>query len=113
MDNSIKDSLYIKIYKDYKRFIEMGIYQEGDRLPSVRTLALEEGINPNTVQRAYKMLEEEGLIVSINKKGIYVSGKANNTLKEGLINTFMKYKKEGVKKEMLIDVLEEVYNDRD
>ena len=113
MDNSLKDSLYIKIYKDYKKFIEMGLYQEGDKLPSVRTLALEEGINPNTVQRAYKMLEEEGLIISINKKGIYVSSKVNNSLKDGLVNTIVQLKKEGVTQEMLIDVIKEVYNDRD
>ena len=111
MDISLKDSLYIKIYKDYKKFIEMGLYQEGDKLPSVRTLALEEGINPNTVQRAYKMLEEEGLIISINKKGIYVSSKVNNSLKEGLVNTIVQLKKEGVTQEMLIDVIKEVYND--
>ena len=72
----MKNSVYMQIVSDFKRKIALGIYAEGERLPSCRELGLKLGINPNTVQRAYSALEEEGAIFTIPKKGIYVRGAA-------------------------------------
>ena len=64
--------IYEQIVDSYVSFINSGVYKENDHVPSVRELAIEIGINPNTVARAYSILEEEGYIYSLNKKGYYV-----------------------------------------
>jgi len=65
--------LYIEIADKYKSYIGSNVMREGEKLPSVRQAALELGVNPNTVARAYSLLESEGYIRSIPKKGVYVS----------------------------------------
>lgn len=56
--------IYRQILLYIKRGIIAGIIKDGDELPSRRVLSATLGINPNTVQKAYKLLEEEGLIAS-------------------------------------------------
>lgn len=56
--------IYLQILLYIKRGIIAGIICDGDELPSRRVLSALLGVNPNTVQKAYKMLEEEGLIAS-------------------------------------------------
>lgn len=67
-----KQSVYLELADEYKRLIRAGALKDGEKLPSVRALALELGINPNTVERAYCKLEEEGLVRSMEKKGVFV-----------------------------------------
>ncbi|MFL1562444.1 PLP-dependent aminotransferase family protein [Pseudomonas sp. O64] len=55
--------------------IEMGMYQEGQRLPSVRILSAEHGVSLGTVQQAYRLLEEEGLASPAPKSGHFVTRK--------------------------------------
>ena len=54
--------LYEQIQAQIARHVMHGLLKEGDQLPSVRQLALDVGINPNTVQKAYRELERRGLI---------------------------------------------------
>ena len=56
--------IYLQILLYIKRGIIAGIISDGDELPSRRVLSALLGVNPNTVQKAYKMLEDEGLIQS-------------------------------------------------
>ena len=56
--------IYLQILLYIKRGIIAGIITDGDELPSRRVLSALLGVNPNTVQKAYRMLEEEGLIAS-------------------------------------------------
>lgn len=56
--------IYLQILLYIKRGIIAGVIQDGDELPSRRVLSALLGVNPNTVQKAYKLLEEEGLIQS-------------------------------------------------
>ena len=55
---------YDQIVQGMIRLKAVGAFAAGDQLPSVRSLAVSLGVNPNTVQKAYKLLEEEGLIQS-------------------------------------------------
>ena len=57
--------------------IVSGIYAPGEKLPSVRELALEVGVNPNTVQRALTELEREGLVFSQRTAGRFVTENEN------------------------------------
>jgi len=56
--------IYLQILLYIKRGIIAGTIADGDELPSRRVLSALLGVNPNTVQKAYRMLEEEGLIAS-------------------------------------------------
>ena len=69
-----KDPIYEQIKSQIVSFIRAGVMKEGDRLPSVRELARDNGINPNTVAKAYRELEAEGVICTLPKKGAYVAG---------------------------------------
>ena len=61
--------IYEQIKNGLKRLIVTGALKEGDKLPSVRSLATELAINPNTIQKAYNELENEGYIYSVPGKG--------------------------------------------
>lgn len=65
--------IWLQIKEDLCRLILSGVLQEGERLPSVRELAGQLAINPNTIQRAYRELEQEGFICSMTGKGSFVS----------------------------------------
>ena len=69
-----KESIYEQIRSQIEKFITAGILKPGDKLPSVRNLALELGINPNAVMKAYQELEKNGYIYTLNKKGVFVAG---------------------------------------
>ena len=56
--------IYLQIIRHVKRGIAAGTVTAGDELPSRRVLSAQLGVNPNTVQKAYRLLEEEGLITS-------------------------------------------------
>ena len=64
--------IYLQIKESICRLILTGILPEGERLPSVRELAGQLAINPNTIQRAYRELEHEGFIYSMTGKGSFV-----------------------------------------
>ncbi len=66
--------IYIQIMEGIREKIVTGILRPGDRLPSVRELASQLTINPNTIQRSYRQLEAEGWICTVPGKGCFVSG---------------------------------------
>ena len=69
--------IYTQIIDSFKDQITAGILRTGDKLPSVRELAAELAINPNTIQRSYRALEAEGWIVTVPGKGCFVSANGN------------------------------------
>lgn len=105
--------LYMQIVNDYKKYIELGVYNIDDRLPAVRMLAEEMGVNPNTVQRAYQILEQEGYIRTIFKKGVYVSYNKNpkTEILEKVKKEITTFKNSNISKGELINIIEEVYDD--
>ena len=64
--------IYTQIADNFRGQIRAGVLRDGDKLPSVRELAGELAINPNTIQRAYRELESEGWIASVSGKGSFV-----------------------------------------
>lgn len=65
--------IYEQLYQSVIRMAAVGIIHPNDQLPPVRALAQELGINPNTVQKAYQMLERDGIICSVTGKGSFLS----------------------------------------
>ena len=66
-------AIYVQIAEQVKLRIIAGIYPVGTRLPSVRELAAEASVNPNTMQRALSDLEREGLLYSERTSGRFVT----------------------------------------
>ena len=83
--------IYEQIKEGMKRLIVSGAMKEGDKLPSVRTMATDLAINPNTIQKAYNELENEGYIYSRRASGSFVmprSAVAENTEQSELFERF-------------------------
>lgn len=105
-----KSVLYLEIVEHYKKYINSGIIAFDEKLPSVRSLAYELGINPNTVQKAYGILEKEGYIKTLPKKGVYVIYQKEDTLLRDEFTKELKFWKEkGLTKNMLDEAAEQVY----
>lgn len=110
-----RQDVYVEIAERYKEYIRLGLIGMDEKLPSVREAAVELGVNPNTVARAYAKLENDGYIKSLPKKGAYVIyGSANTadaaTDKRSVI---IELRDMGIDKETLLKWIEEVYSDND
>ena len=70
--------IYEQIKDGLRRMIVTGAMAQDEKLPSVRALATQLSINPNTIQRAYNELEAEGYIYSVAGKGSFVSGRSRS-----------------------------------
>ena len=67
-----KIDVFMRIKNHFKSLIEKGAYLEGESLPSVRQAAMDLGVNPNTVSKAYQALADDEIIEILPKKGAYV-----------------------------------------
>ena len=65
--------IYLQLMERIQQDIVSGVYSPGDRLPSVRELALEAAVNPNTMQKALSELERSGLVYSQRTSGRFIT----------------------------------------
>nr|WP_307775639.1 PLP-dependent aminotransferase family protein [uncultured Cetobacterium sp.] len=73
LDKQLEESYYVQIYKEIKYKILTNQIKSGDKLPSIRQLALRLGVNQNTIIQSYNLLEEKGFVKKIPGKGCYVN----------------------------------------
>lgn len=108
-----KRDVYLEIAERYEKYITLGVIKSGEKLPSVRTAATELHVNPNTVQRAYTLLEERGFIRSMPKKGAFVTFDGKPTKRSGeldaLTDELIRLRDKGITKENILSIIEEVY----
>ena len=105
-----KQDVYVEIADKYKDYIELGVYKNGEKLPSVREAAGELGVNPNTIARAYALLEEEGYICSLPKKGAFVIfGEPKERNEPDKMAVIYALRDMGISKRTLLEWIEEVY----
>lgn len=92
MEFNSSKPIFVTIKEHYAHLIDVGGLPEGTEMPSVREVALSNGVNPNTVQRAFSLLVEEGYLVSIPKKGFFVNkrGESREALLDESINKLIK-----------------------
>ncbi|MDN3017267.1 GntR family transcriptional regulator [Paenibacillus sp. BSR1-1] len=100
LDMRSRKPIYEQLVDKMKELIMNEVIKPDEQLPSVRTLATELTINPNTIQKAYRELETQGFIYSIKGKGSFVN--PNNQIKD-------LEKIETVKKELEKLVIEALY----
>ena len=65
--------IYEQLYRKVVELILKGVLTEQEKLPSVRSLATELGVNPNTVAKAYSLLERDGIIYSLSGRGSFIA----------------------------------------
>lgn len=105
--------IYIQIKREIKERIVRGDIEK--KLPTVRELAREVGVNPNTVARAYRELEREGVVDSRVGRGTWVKKEATEEIKRKIIyNTVMDFRKKmeslGFDKEKIVKIMKDVYD---
>lgn len=103
----------------YKRVVELTVKKQlrpNDKLPSVRELAKELGVNPNTVSKAFQNLERDGIIYSLAGRGSFISDKNGDIIKQNAADNFMTAAKEamtaGLSSDEMTDIVNKVFQDR-
>lgn len=94
IDYSDKRPIYEQIVERIRTLILNGVLETDEKLPSVRSMAIELSINPNTIQRAYTELERLGFIYSVKGRGNFVRA-------DGAVITLEKEKMQKALKEQL------------
>lgn len=107
--------IYEQLIDKFKELIISEVIKEDQQLPSVRILARELTINPNTIQKAYRELERQGYIYSIPGKGSFVNSSMQNVnfekinkLKEELKKILSEVMYLGMKKEEIIKIVNQI-----
>lgn len=106
--------IYEQIKDGLRKLIVTGAIKADDKIPSVRALATQLAINPNTIQRAYNDLESEGYIYSVPGKGSFAAGNsgADAARKQELLAKIRELLAElrylGVSQQELLDLMKEV-----
>ncbi|MBO4627480.1 MAG: GntR family transcriptional regulator [Lachnospiraceae bacterium] len=110
LDITGRSPIYEQLCREICGEIARGLLVENDRLPAARVLAKDLGINPNTVAKAYGMLERDGIIYSVAGIGCFVSKEKAGAYR-WLTEDFRRKTREafgaGVPKDALLSILEE------
>lgn len=114
IDTQSKLPIFEQLKKQILEFITIGILAPNDKLPSVRSLASQIGVNPNTVSKAYQELEHQGFIFSEKGKGCFVSdNNAEKIIKQDKVIEFgevvFEMKQYHVEKRKLLEKINEIY----
>lgn len=116
LDYKDRRPIYEQIVERFQELMVTGILEKDTQLPSVRSLAMELSINPNTIQRAYAELERQGYTYSVKGKGNFVA--ENSHIKESKREALCKKQEElareaftlGVEEERLEGIIHQIYD---
>lgn len=111
--------IYLQIIAQIKVMIASGELRAGSKIPPVREMAVEAGVNPNTMQRALTQLEQEGLLYTQRTAGRFVS-EDENVMKElrkamseqYIADMFHNLEKMGMDKQEIIDAVKDYQEDK-
>ncbi len=116
IDYQDKRPLYEQVIEKLQNLIVIGVLDIDSKLPSVRNLAIDLSINPNTIQRAYQELERMGFIYTVKGRGNFVASDTQwrNTEKDNKLKDFKEILNQlnrlSISKEELCDIIEEIYS---
>lgn len=120
LDYKSGKTIHEQIECEIKNLVINGILKQNEQLPSVRELSIELTVNPNTVQRAYRQLEQDGFIYSIKGKGSFVaevresfSEKRCEEAYESLRGITRELAYLGEDKDKLIDIINSIYSKKE
>lgn len=117
LDYRDKRPIYEQIVDKLERLIVGGGLEANYKMPSVRSLAMELSVNPNTIQRAYAELEQNGYIYTVSGRGSFVahecewrSGKLAELTKD-LEEVLLKAKEAGMTMEATVEVVKKMFKE--
>ena len=115
LDYRDKRPIYEQVVDKLENLIVCGALESNMKMPSVRSLALELSVNPNTIQRAYAQLEQDGYLYTIVGRGNYVtdesewkSGKIKSLMKD-MTELLVKMKEMGIDRQTLLNLLNQQF----
>lgn len=88
LDYTSRTPIYEQIVNEIEKYVALGILKEKQQIMSIRELASNLGINPNTVKKAYSILENRNIITSISTKGTFIKENAS-FVKDETINSYV------------------------
>mgnify|MGYP003299790911 CR=1 FL=1 len=110
LDYQSRTPIYEQIVLEIERYVALGILKPEEQIPPIREMATELGINPNTVKKAYSILESKGVIVTISTKGTYIAYDTKSIIEEKVSSKFKELEliigeleKLGISKEEIIN----------
>jgi GntR family transcriptional regulator len=116
IDKQSRKPVYEQLIDQIERLILIGVMQENGTIPSVRTLAVELSINPNTIQKAYNDLEIRGITYSVPGIGRFISKDAKKILSGISEERLNKLEEElyelalaGIPKEQILEIVEAAF----
>lgn len=117
LDYRDKRPIFEQVVEKLEKLIVSGALEADTRMPSVRSLGMELSVNPNTIQRAYARLEQDGYLYTISGRGSFVApreswekGKLDKSLEE--FEKILRLSREaGIEKSMLLELVERVYRE--
>lgn len=118
VDLQSKTPIFEQLKKQILEFISIGILLPNDKLPSVRSLASQIGVNPNTVAKAYQELENQGYIYSVKGKGCFIAdNETDQLIKDEKLHYFQtvveEMKKHQISKKQLTDLVNMIYKEEE
>ena len=119
LDYRDKRPIYEQVVEKLERLIASGGLEPLTKMPSVRSLAVELAVNPNTVQRAYAQLEQDGYLYTVSGRGSFVTAESEwkKNLQEKVLAQWREATKEardsGLKEEELQRQLHQLYKEAD
>ncbi|MCM1111760.1 MAG: GntR family transcriptional regulator [Muribaculum sp.] len=118
IDYRDKRPLYEQVAEKLAHLIVCGALESNAKLPSVRALAMDLSVNPNTVQRAYAQLEQEGFLYTVVGRGNYVTDSKEwqsgilQSLECELRENLTKAAESGMPKDRVLSLTEEIYREK-
>lgn len=115
LDYSDERSIYEQIVDQIESSILRGEYAQGERLPSVRAMAAELLVSPNTIQKAYSILENSGIIYSVRGQGSFVAERSllfeqkREEWTENVKMLLQEGKKLGIRPQKVLQIVKESY----
>ena len=82
LDYQSRTPIYEQIVNNIEKYVALGILKEKEQIPSIREMAGNIGVNPNTVKKSYDILESKGIIRTISTKGTFISENTKKTTKD-------------------------------
>lgn len=117
LDYRDKRPIYEQIIEKLERLIVGGALEADSKMPSVRSLGVDLAVNPNTIQRAYNQLEQDGYLYTVSGRGSFVApetewreGKKQKMLLEWQ-EVSRRAKEAGLSQSSLVDELEKIYGE--
>lgn len=119
IDVMSKIPIYEQIIGQIEKYVLNGVYSKDEAIPSVRGLSNEISVNPNTIQKAYTALSNEGILFSVPGKGLFISGDAEEKIIskhredniKDLTVLLKKLRGFGVEKAEILAIAEKIYEE--